>query len=98
MYGRGILSGGRGTEWSIGLPQRTSGSASSRWVGIQIWAETADHGCAIINVEIPATPFEPPDRSTPGLSAFIGVHRRPNIFPPVQREYENPTWAADERR
>src|ERR1022692_1074913 len=30
-----------------------------------------------IKVEIPATPLEPPDRSTPVLSAFICVHQRP---------------------
>ena len=33
-----------------------------------------------IKVEIPATPLAPPDRSTSGLSAFIGVHRRPNVL------------------
>jgi pimeloyl-ACP methyl ester carboxylesterase len=52
-----------------------------------------------IRVEIPATPLEPPDRSASALSAFIGVHRRPDVLSfPVQGGYENPILAADERR
>jgi hypothetical protein len=55
-----------------------------------------------IEVEIPATPLEPPDRSTSGLSAFIGVHRRPDVL--FSRSNKNtktpygPPMNADERR
>ena len=37
------------------------------------------HECDI-KVEIPATPLEPPDRSTSALSAFIRVHLRPDVL------------------
>src|ERR1039458_277694 len=37
-------------------------------------------GVRDIKVEIPATPLEPPDRSTSALSAFIRVHLRPDVL------------------
>jgi hypothetical protein len=55
-----------------------------------------------MKVEIPATPLEPPDRSTSWLSAFIGVHRRPDVlFFRSNANTKTPYWPpmnADERR
>jgi hypothetical protein len=52
-------------------------------------------------VEIPATPLEPPDRSTSALSAFIRVHLRPDVlFFRPNAKTKTPYWPqmnADER-
>jgi hypothetical protein len=52
-------------------------------------------------VEIPATPLEPPDRSTSALSAFICVHLRPDVlFFRPNAKTKAPYWPqmnADER-
>jgi hypothetical protein len=54
-----------------------------------------------IKVEIPATPLEPPDRSTSALSAFICVHLRPDVlFFWPNAKTKTPPWPqmnADER-
>src|ERR1017187_10496033 len=65
-------------------------------------SESHSSGVRDIKVEIPATPLEPPDRSTSALSAFIRVHPRSSAascaFLPAQRETQTPILAADERR
>jgi hypothetical protein len=54
-----------------------------------------------IKVEIPATPLEPPDRSTSALSAFIRIHLRPDVlFFRPNAKTKTPYWPqmnADER-
>jgi hypothetical protein len=63
-----------------------------------------------IKVGIPATPPEPQDRSTSGLSAFIGVHRRPDVlffrsnaktktqyWPPMNADKNEPDGSFPER-
>jgi hypothetical protein len=58
-------------------------------------------GVRDIKVEIPATPLEPPDRSTSALSAFIRVHLRPDVlFFRPNAKTKTPYWPqmnADER-
>jgi hypothetical protein len=51
-----------------------------------------------IKVEIPATPLEPPDRSTCVIRVHLRASAAKYAFLPAQRENQNPILAADERR